>query len=268
MTIHRTNHDAENPYFMLNRASAEDNTLSYKALGILTYLMSKPDRWETRLSDLVSRHTDGREKVRSGLKELERAGYIVRGQSRGEDGLYSSGTVDVYEKPLTDNRITDNKTLVSNDLVVSNEEKKETPVLQDPMKRNIKQRNEYIDVSAYMEHAIGIGLSAKEFVALTDAVLTVCGTKTLVDNSESPDAVWKHNDAKDAALFLARLGYGTREEILDLAAEVREGNEWRSDPTPTSGDLKLFVSKRRDDDREAARDTYVQVKSTGEDCIQ
>ena len=145
---------------------------------------------------------------------------------------------------------------------------KEVPPPQDPMKRNIKQRKEQIDASAYMAQAKGMGLSAELFVALTDAVLKVCGTKTLVDNSDSPDAVWKHNDAKDAALFLARLGYGTRGEIFDLAVEVSKRNDWRNDPTPTVGDLKLFVSKERDDDREAARDTYVQVRAKGPECTQ
>jgi len=121
MTIYRTMHDKDNPYFMLDRTACNDDGLSYKAIGILTYLLSKPDLWETRLSDLVNRHTDGRESVRSGLKELEDAGYIVRNQEREVTGKFSGKPIDIYEKPKSENPTSVNRPLVSNDVLVSKE---------------------------------------------------------------------------------------------------------------------------------------------------
>ena len=143
MTTFRTKHDKNNPYFQMNRAAVHDETLSYKALGILVYLLSKPDNWETRLSDLVNRHADGRESVRSGLKELEDAGYLKRSQERGEDGQFSSGTVDVYEKPSSENPITVNSPLVINDVLVSNE-------------KTTNEESEFGKVIGYYQDNIGV----------------------------------------------------------------------------------------------------------------
>lgn len=58
------------PNEMLN-----DNRLSYKAKGILSYLLSKPNGWNTQVSDLYNKSTDGIESIRNGLKELLITGY-------------------------------------------------------------------------------------------------------------------------------------------------------------------------------------------------
>lgn len=52
--------------------------LSYKALGILTYILSKPDDWEVYNSDLIREGIDGKESVRTGLLELKEKKYIQR----------------------------------------------------------------------------------------------------------------------------------------------------------------------------------------------
>jgi len=49
--------------------------LSFKAKGILTYLMSHSDNWKTRIADLENHSTDGEKAIRAGLQELRKAGY-------------------------------------------------------------------------------------------------------------------------------------------------------------------------------------------------
>jgi len=56
----------------------ENESLSFKAKGILTYLLSKEDGWEFSLEKLRNVSFEGETAVRSGLKELEEAGYIDR----------------------------------------------------------------------------------------------------------------------------------------------------------------------------------------------
>lgn len=53
-----------------------DPRLSWKAVGLLTYMLTRPPNWEFYKGDLVNRHTDGRDGVKSGLKELRAAGYL------------------------------------------------------------------------------------------------------------------------------------------------------------------------------------------------
>lgn len=99
MPIIRTRHDKNNPYFMLNRFAAEDERLSFKAVGIHTYLMSKPDNWTVQEADLANRHADGATAVRSGLKELKDKGYIKIVKVTGEGGRITEWETHVYETP-------------------------------------------------------------------------------------------------------------------------------------------------------------------------
>lgn len=99
MTTYRAVHDKNNPYFMLNRAAANDKRLSYRAIGIHTYLMSKTDEWEANETDIVKRHTEGREAVRAALKELKAAGYMRRSAIKNEKGQVTRWVMDVYEVP-------------------------------------------------------------------------------------------------------------------------------------------------------------------------
>ncbi len=53
-----------------------DTGLSWKAVGLLTYLVTRPDGWKFNRRDLVQRHQDGMAAVSSGLRELRDARYI------------------------------------------------------------------------------------------------------------------------------------------------------------------------------------------------
>ena len=96
--IYRTKKNADNPYFMLNRSAVNDDRLSYKAVGIHAYLMSKPDSWEANEVDICKRHSDGKSAVRSGVQELLKYGYMTRVQVR-KDKKIVGWRLDTYETP-------------------------------------------------------------------------------------------------------------------------------------------------------------------------
>jgi hypothetical protein len=54
-----------------------DQRLSYRAVGLLCYLLSKPNDWTVRSSELSASHTEGRDAVLATLKELREYGYIT-----------------------------------------------------------------------------------------------------------------------------------------------------------------------------------------------
>lgn len=83
------------PYFL------SDERLSWKAKGLLGYLLSKPSNWRVYVSDLVKRSKDGKDAVYSALRELEAAGYIERRQLRDPETQRITGyeTV-VFERPV------------------------------------------------------------------------------------------------------------------------------------------------------------------------
>lgn len=100
--IYRVVHNKDNPYFQLNRYSVNDDRLSFKAVGILAYLLSKPDNWKIQEDDLVKRHTDGATSVHTGLKELKDLGYIVSRPVRDENsGKITGWESHIFEQPQT-----------------------------------------------------------------------------------------------------------------------------------------------------------------------
>lgn len=99
-TIIRTS-KRENPYVMIDKYGLNDERLSWKAKGLLAYLLSKPDDWQVYESDLIKRAADGRDSVRTGLRELEKFGYLSRRQIRGENGSFGHMEYIVYERPIT-----------------------------------------------------------------------------------------------------------------------------------------------------------------------
>ena len=99
MATFRIQKNRENPYVMLDKFSVNDSALSWKAKGLLAYLLSKPDDWQVYERDIIAHARDSRDSVRAGLKELEAAGYIVREQVRNHRGRFAAKRYQVFERP-------------------------------------------------------------------------------------------------------------------------------------------------------------------------
>ena len=58
-------------FVMMDKTFLEDDRLSYKAKGLLAYLLSKPDDWKVIIGNLVNSSKDGKASVYAGLKEFK-----------------------------------------------------------------------------------------------------------------------------------------------------------------------------------------------------
>ena len=85
-------------YTVVHNELIEDQRLTWKARGILVYLLSKPDHWRTTSAHLASQSPEGVFAVRSALQQLEQAGYIRRIKKQNSRGQWSTYTV-VFDKP-------------------------------------------------------------------------------------------------------------------------------------------------------------------------
>ena len=101
MTIVRVQKKEAN-YVVLDKTSLNDDRLSWKAKGIHAYLIGKPDGWQVYVKDLAKRSTDGRDACASGLKELEKFGYLKRFRLRKDDGTIDRWESVVYEIPIAE----------------------------------------------------------------------------------------------------------------------------------------------------------------------
>lgn len=81
------------PFVMVPSTTITDKRLSFKARGILAYLLDKPDGWDVRAESIArDSDKDGREAVQSGLRELAAAGYYRLERRRMRDGTFTMGT--------------------------------------------------------------------------------------------------------------------------------------------------------------------------------
>jgi hypothetical protein len=90
-----------NSFVQMHKGFFEDTRLSFKAKGILGYLLTKPDSWEVRIGDLVNRSKDGRDSIYAGLKELREHGYFRKSQVRDDKGRLSHWECVICEVPMT-----------------------------------------------------------------------------------------------------------------------------------------------------------------------
>jgi len=75
-----------------------DKSLSLKAKGLL----SLPDNWDYTLSGLAHICMEGKDAIWAAVVELEKAGYIWRGQTTTKDGKFSSNEYIIREHPITE----------------------------------------------------------------------------------------------------------------------------------------------------------------------
>ena len=80
----------------------KDKRLSLKAKGLLSLILSLPDDWKFSVKGLAALNSDGVDAVRSGLKELERSGFVTRKRLRNELGQVKDTEYTVHEKPVRD----------------------------------------------------------------------------------------------------------------------------------------------------------------------
>jgi hypothetical protein len=99
-TIFRVEKSKDNPFVMMDRRPLEKPYLSWKAKGLLAYLLSRPDNWIVNFGDLVKRSTDGEHATRAAAKELEEAGHLKVKRHTDKKGRVTKYEYVVLEYPL------------------------------------------------------------------------------------------------------------------------------------------------------------------------
>ena len=90
----------EKNYTVVDNAYLTDPRLSAREMGLLTKVLSLPDDWKFSVRGLERILKDGQDGIRSALRVLEEAGYLVRSRSRNEHGKLGKITYTFYERSL------------------------------------------------------------------------------------------------------------------------------------------------------------------------
>jgi hypothetical protein len=98
----------EAKYAQIDNDLINNRELSFKALGIMTYILSKPDDWQIYISDLC-RDKDGEKSVRAGLNELKDKKYMQRYRVYDMD----TGKVHHWETLVSETQFEDSEIISS-----------------------------------------------------------------------------------------------------------------------------------------------------------
>ena len=86
-------------YTVMSNHHLRDTGLSLKSKGLLSMMLSLPEDWNYTTRGLAKICKEGTDSIGSALKELERAGYIVRNRLRDSKGKIVDVEYVIYETP-------------------------------------------------------------------------------------------------------------------------------------------------------------------------
>ena len=86
-------------YTVMSNHHLRNKELTLKAKGLLSQMLSLPEDWDYTLAGLSHINREKIDAIREAVKELEKAGYIVRSRERDEKGRLRGADYVIYEQP-------------------------------------------------------------------------------------------------------------------------------------------------------------------------
>lgn len=96
MPVFRINKNSN--YTVMSNFHLRDKNLSFKAKGMLSFMLSLPEDWDYSLSGLCSVSKEGIRAIRSIIQELEENKYLEIKKFKDEKGLFEY-EYSIYEYP-------------------------------------------------------------------------------------------------------------------------------------------------------------------------
>ena len=118
-------------YTVMSNHHLRNRGLTLKAKGLLSQMLSLPEDWDYTLAGLSFINREKIDAIREAVRELEKAGYIVRSRERDKKGRLRGADYIIYEQPqppVLDLPTLENPTLDNPTL--------ENPTLENPTQLN------------------------------------------------------------------------------------------------------------------------------------
>ena len=131
--------ERNNGYTVMSNHHLRNKELTLKAKGLLSQMLSLPENWDYTLKGLSLINREQIDAIREAVRELEKAGYIVRTRERDEKGRLRGADYVIYELPQipkSDLPTLENPTL--------DNPTQENPTLEKPTQENPTQLNKDI----------------------------------------------------------------------------------------------------------------------------
>ena len=85
-------------YTVMSNYHLRDRNLSYKAKGLLSFMLSLPEDWDYSINGLVAVSKEGAKAIKNILQELQRCGYLIINKKQNEIGQFEYEYL-IYEYP-------------------------------------------------------------------------------------------------------------------------------------------------------------------------
>ena len=131
MAVYRVNKNRG--YTVMANYHLRDKTLSLKAVGLLSKMLSFNDGWQFSTKGLSAICKEGPDAVLAALRELEDHGYLIRNRQRDAKGRMSNTVFEIYEQPQPVSPHRENPDMDNPDM--------ENPHLENPHGENPAQLN-------------------------------------------------------------------------------------------------------------------------------
>lgn len=95
--IVRFKHDKESSYTVISNQLIDDDKLTFKELGMMVFLLRKPDTWQVYLRQLASDRKESINTIGKIINSLREKGYIERKDLR-QTGQFKGYEYTIYEK--------------------------------------------------------------------------------------------------------------------------------------------------------------------------
>ena len=128
-------------YTVMSNHHLRNKNLTLKAKGLLSQMLSLPEDWDFTLAGLSYINREKIDAIREAIRELEKAGYIVRSRERDEKGRLRGADYVIYEQPqqptsdlptlenpTLDNPTLENPTQINKDILNTNLPKKDKSI--------------------------------------------------------------------------------------------------------------------------------------------
>lgn len=154
--------DKKQGFTIVPNQLAFDENISLKSTMLLIIMLALPPTWDLTIKGLAKLKKDGIDSIRTGINELEKAGYISKKRIRNEKGQVQGTEYTVYEtldlNPKLNNNSPDNEENtnfppkldfpIQVEATKFDKPKLENPILENPTQLNTKLLNtKYINQS-------------------------------------------------------------------------------------------------------------------------
>ena len=131
-------------YTVMSNHHLRNKELTLKAKGLLSQMLSLPEDWDYTLAGLSHINREKIDAIREAVKELEKAGYIVRSRERDEKGRLRGADYIIYEQPQLPEEQADDKQPPILDCPTLENPTLDNPTLEKPTLENPTQLNKDI----------------------------------------------------------------------------------------------------------------------------